>query len=423
MTKQVSNHRTASRRLAVASTIVLATIAAAACSSDDTSSVDTSSVDTSSVDTSSVETSDGGSSDEGPIVIGAVGDLTGGLSALGIAQQQMAQLAVNTINEDGGLLGRELQIQFVDGQSDPAQWALAVEELLDLPMITGGLTGAERDAIKDVVTEESIYIFPNLTDGEGECLNRMFTTGPVPEQQMIPFLDFLVDEAGGDRVLFLGSDYNFPRAANAAAIAHHEANGGTVVGEEYFALDATDFSSVVRTIEQEDPDVIFSNVIPPASFSLIRQLNEAGLWGDLVIGTAGSDEGWLFGVESDQIAGMYSALDYFAALEDETTVAIRDAYAEAFGEEPPISAAGGGSGIYRGIMLWAAAVEEAGTTDPDEVQEALHTASTDNAPGGPAAMIDQTRHAQMPTYIGRFTESAIEIVKTVEPSVEPTQCL
>lgn len=364
---------------------------------------------------------DAADSDE-PIVIGGISDLTGDLAPLGISQQQMAELAVLHLNEEGGVLGREVQIEYVDGASDPARWATSVEELLDHPMVIGALTGAERDAVKETVTESSIYIQPTLTDGEGECLDYMFTAGPVPEQQMIPFLEFLIEQAGGDRVYFLGSDYNFPRSANAITIAHLESIGGTVVGEDYFALDATDFATAVRTIEQEQPDIVFSNVIPPASFSLIRQLNEAGLWDSLVIGTPGSDEGWLFGVEPDQISGMYSALDYYEALDDEATVAIRDAYVEEYGEEPPISAAGGASGAYRGVMLWADAVETAGSLDRDAVEEAMHTASTDRAPGGPAEMVEGTRHARVPTYIGQFTTDTIEVLQAITPVPDPTQC-
>jgi hypothetical protein len=61
--------------------------------------------------------------------------------------------------------------------------------------------------------------------------------------------------------------------------------------------------------------------------------------------------------------------------------------------------------------------------EPDAVEEALHTASTTQAPGGPVEMIEGTRHAKMPTYIGQFTDEGLDIVQTIEPAVEPTQCL
>src|SRR5690606_13439375 len=170
------------------------------------------------------------------------------------------------------LFRSQLSVKYVDGASDPATWANRVRELASLPMIIGGLTSAERDAIKQAATRNSIYIWPQLTEGIGECDARMFSTGPVPEQQILPFVDFLIETAGDKRFYFLGNDYNFPRAVNAAAIAHLTAQGGEVLGEDYFPLDATDFSSAVNRIASTGPAVVFSNVIPPSSFALLRQI-------------------------------------------------------------------------------------------------------------------------------------------------------
>lgn len=313
---------------------------------------------------------DGGTGEDGPIEIGGISDLTGALAPLGLSQRNMVELAVADINDRGGVLGRDLTVRYVDGASDPATWASRVRDLSGIPLIIGGLTSAERDAIREAATADSLYIWPQLTEGEGECFERMFSTGPVPEQQVIPFIDHLMDELGASTFYFLGRDYNFPRAVNAIAMEHVRSRGGEALGEDYFALDATDFASAVSAISSAAPDAVFSNVIPPGAFSLIRQLNEAALWQDLTFATPGSDEGWLFGVEPDQIEGLYSCLDFYQDLEDSTTQEIIAAYDEEFGSDTPISAAGGATGAYRGIQLWAAAVEAAGSLDLADVEEA-----------------------------------------------------
>jgi len=362
----------------------------------------------------------GEEAETGPVRIGGISDLTGFLAFLGQSQKQMVELAVAEINSRGGVLGRQLEVQYVDGASDPATWATRVRDLTGVPLIIGGLTSAERDAIKAFATGNSLYIWPQLTEGEGECEDRMFTTGPVPEQQMVPFVDYLMDDLGARSFYVIGSDYNFPRGVSAIVIPHIEEKGGTVIDEKYFPLDATDFSSLVADVARERPDAIFSNVIPPGAYSLIRQLNEAGLWNDVVYATPGSDEGWLSGVERDQIAGLYSSLDYYESLTDPTTQSIISEYKKANPEGPPITAAGGATGAYRGVQLWAAAVEEAGTTDPAEVEAFLDSATTDRSPGGPVRMVAETRHAAIPTYIGRFTTTGIDVLQPILPVREPT---
>lgn len=363
----------------------------------------------------------GGGSATGPIVIGGISDLTGGLAGLGIAQQQMGLLAIKNLNAKGGVLGRKIEINYVDGETDPATWALRAKRLLDLPLVIGGLTGAERGAIKDIVTTRTMYIAPGYTEDAGaNCLDLMFGTGAVPEQFIIPLVDFLVEKTGGGTVYVLGSDYSYPKGTNKVAKARFAELGVKVVGEDYFPLDATTFASAVSKINDLKPDIVFSNVIPPTCFTLVKQIREAGLWDKIVFATPGSDEGWIAGGGAD-VDGVYACMDYFDSVDDAVSTKIRDQYYEEYGKTYPISSAGSATGVYRGIMLWADAVEKAGSTDPRKVAETMGTASTDDAPGGPATMVAGTHNAKIQSYIGQLSATGVKIIKTVAP-VDPPQC-
>lgn len=365
--------------------------------------------------------SGGDGSSKDPIVIGGISDLTGDLAALGIAQQQMGLLAIKRLNDQGGVLGRKIEINYVDGATDPSTWALRAKRLLDLPLVIGGLTGAERSAVKDIITARTMYIAPGYTEDAGQnCQNNMFGTGAVPEQFITPLVDYIVEKSGGGSVYVLGSDYDYPRGANKVALARFAELGVEVVGEDYFPLNATTFASAVNKIATLKPTMVFSNVIPPTGFTLVKQLHEAGLWDKIIFATPGSDEGWIAGGGA-QVAGMYACMDYFDTLDDKVSTEIRDAYYKEYGKKYPISSAGSATGVYRGIMLWADAVEKAGTTDPAKVAKTMENASTDYAPGGSAQMAPGTRNAKVATYIGQLTADKVNIVKTV-PLVDPPKC-
>lgn len=355
-----------------------------------------------------------------PIRIGGITDVTGGLAPLGVAQKQMGELAVKYLNDHGGVLGRQVEMEYLDGETDPAKWAQRAQELTDKSMVIGGLTGAERNAIIDVLSD-TIFITPGFTESpQTNCRPYVFGAGAVPNQFVIPLVNYMVENSGGKTVYMMGSDYDFPRGANAIAKQRFEELGVKVLDEVYYPLDETSFAPSVNVIAEQHPDMVFSNVIPPTSYTLVKQLHEAGLWDSFVFGTPGSDEGWIAG-GGENVYGMLANMDYFDSVDLGTSKDIREAYYSAYGHKYPISSAGSATGVYRGIMLWAAAVEEAGTTDVAKVLVTLDHAKTDNAPGGPAAISPGTHNTKLTSFIGQLGANGVEIVETVDP-VDPPAC-
>lgn len=363
----------------------------------------------------------GGDSGEGPITIGGISDLSGDLAPLGIAQKQMGDLAIAKLNADGGVLGRKVKIEYLDGATDPSAWALRAKRLLDRPMVIGGLTGAERNAVKDIITARTMFITPGYTENpSANCLDMMYAAGAGPDQFIVPLVEYIVKKSGGDTVYVLGSDYDYPRGNNKLAIAKFKELGVKVVGEDYYPLNATSFSPAVRKISSAKPAIVYSNVIPPTCYTLLKQLHEAGLWGKFLFATPGSDEGWIAG-GGDVTSGVYACMDYFDSVDDKVSTEIRKAYYDKFGRKYPISSAGSATGVYRGIMLWADAVEKAGSTDPKKVSEKMSGASTDQAPGGPAEMPKGSHNAKLPTYIGQLGPDGVQIVEKIE-AIDPPSC-
>ena len=68
--------------------------------------------------------------DEGPIKIGWLGDRTGDFSVVGVQKFNAANLAVNELNEAGGVLGRELVLVAEDAQSDNRRYQEMARKLI-----------------------------------------------------------------------------------------------------------------------------------------------------------------------------------------------------------------------------------------------------------------------------------------------------
>src|SRR5581483_2016231 len=71
------------------------------------------------------------------------------------------------------------------------------------------------------------------------------------------------------------------------------------------------------------------------------------------------------------------------------------------------------SGLYRGLRLWAAAVTEAGSLDPEDVIAALDHARIAEGPGGPAAMVPGQHHARLNVYIAQSRSGRFEVVENL----------
>ena len=127
-----------------------------------------------------------------PIKVGVIADQTGPLSFVGLANANVARMVIGDINAKGGLLGRQLQLHLEDGATDDATAAAAATKLVQedhVDVILGGIYSSTRQAIKGpaVVAGRTLYIYPEQYEGQ-EADPLIFCTGPVPAQQLAPFI-------------------------------------------------------------------------------------------------------------------------------------------------------------------------------------------------------------------------------------------
>ena len=180
-----------------------------------------------------------------PIRVGVIADQTGPLSFVGLANANVARMVIDDINAKGGLLGRQLELYLEDSATDDAVAEAKAAKLVEhdkVDVIFGGIYSSTRQAIKGpaVIKGKKLYIYPEQYEGQ-ECDPLIFCTGPVPAQQVDPFIPWLMRETGAKKFYLPSADYIWPHVMNARVREVVTANGGTIVGEEYFPLDHADY--------------------------------------------------------------------------------------------------------------------------------------------------------------------------------------
>ena len=367
---------------------------------------------------------------EPPIKLGMVLDMTGAIAVVGQASLNLTQIVVDDINKAGGILGRRVDIVVVDAASDPQTAAAKSHQLVSefkVDVAIGGNFSSTRDAIKGILAERGglIYIYPELYEG-GECKSKyVFSTGPVPTQQLIPFIPWLMANGYGKSFYLMSSDYIWPRSMDKQATTVIEKNGGKILGTNFIPVASTNVQATVNDVLQSEASCALSTVVPPALLPLLSQLWENGYTGKKGrIASMNADENLLPAVEAKALEGLASCQDYFQTIDDPFSKTLLERYKQRYPDwaKAQLAAASGTTGIYRGIKLWEAAVNAAKTTARDAVQKELDKAKLSEGLGGPCEMVPGSQHLRMPMYIGVVKNGAFELAQKYE-AIAPQDCV
>eukprot|EP00928_Gymnodinium_smaydae_P035489 TRINITY_DN24971_c0_g1_i2.p1 TRINITY_DN24971_c0_g1~~TRINITY_DN24971_c0_g1_i2.p1 ORF type:complete len:194 (+),score=37.99 TRINITY_DN24971_c0_g1_i2:68-649(+) len=167
----------------------------------------------------------------GETKVGILHSLTG---TMAISEQTVVNadlMAIDEINAAGGLLGQKIVPIIEDGESDWDVFAQKAEQFANpqsskhVVAVFGCWTSASRKKVLPVFEKHNHMLFyPVQYEGQ-ECSKNIFYTGPAPNQQIEPAVEWLL-RTTGNQLFLVGSDYQFPRTANDIIKGQLEALGG-----------------------------------------------------------------------------------------------------------------------------------------------------------------------------------------------------
>lgn len=364
---------------------------------------------------------------ETAIKVGLIADITGPLSFVGVANANLARMLVDDLNASGGLLGRPLELIIEDSETSDSAAAARADKLVrkdHVDVILGGIYSSARQAIKGPAVEQgkTLYIYPEQYEGE-EAHPLIFCTGPVPAQQVDPLIPWLMRKTGARKFYLPSADYIWPRVLNRKARAVVAAQGGTIVGEDYFPLDHSDYAATIDRIMSSGTEVVFNTIVPPGLTPFLAQLYDAGFTkrGGHLICTY-FDENFLNMVPAEHVEGLYGCLDYYQDVKDPFSAQLLARYNTRYPGAAKLTGGSACSGLYRGIALWAAAVTEAGSLEQGAVVRALDHARIAQGPGGGAEMVPGQHHLRLNMYIAQARKGDFKVVENLGV-IEPNEGL
>lgn len=324
---------------------------------------------------------DFGPSDSSVILVGLLHSLTGTMAISEVSLKEAELLAIDEINQAGGVCGKIIQPIIENGASDPTCFAAQAQKLLQadrVATIFGCWTSASRKAVLPILEHfNGLLWYPVQYEGL-ECSPHVFYTGACANQQVEPAVNWCLENYG-HRFYLIGSDYVFPRTVNQIIKAQLKQHQGITIAEQYIPLGETDFRSVITHIKHTQPHVVFSTLNGDSNLAFYQQYSLGGIAATdipILAVSVSEEELRLIG---ESATNHYACWTYFQSLDLPSNQNFVRNFQQRYGQErvtsDPIEAA------YSQVYLWKQAVEAAQSFAVDRVRQAAYHQKF-LAPGG-----------------------------------------
>ncbi|MBW3591393.1 MAG: urea ABC transporter substrate-binding protein [Actinobacteria bacterium] len=365
------------------------------------------------------------SGDQGDTIkVGVLQSLSGTMAISEVTVHNSQLLAIEQINEAGGVLGKQIEPIVEDGASDWPTFAEKAEKLLcsdRVATVFGGWTSASRKAmLPRFESLDGLLWYPVQYEGMEQSPN-IFYTGATTNQQILPGMEYL-KEQGKSKIFLVGSDYVFPRTANEEIKAYAAANDIEIVGEEYIPLGNQNVSTLVNKVVNAGPDAVFNTLNGDTNTAFFKEWESKGISPeDVPIMSVSVEEEAVRAIGAEFLAGHLVAWNYYQTIDTPENAAFVDAYKAKYGADTvtsdPMEAG------YVSVNLWAMAVEKADSTDKDAVREAAAGLEF-AAPEGPVTVDGATQHLHKTARIGLIGDDGqITQIDGSDGPIPPDPCL
>ncbi|GAB4229424.1 MAG: urea ABC transporter substrate-binding protein [Elainellaceae cyanobacterium] len=349
--------------------------------------------------TSGSSASGGGKGD--PIVVGSLLDATGAIALYGQAMIDGTTMAIDEINAAGGVLGRPLELKQYDTQSDIQKYTQFAQQLIlqdKVAVLMGGITSASREAVRPVIDKYQTLYFYNVRYEGGVCDKYTFINGVTPSGQQSVLIPWAVGQYG-PRIYTIAADYNYGQIAAKWAKVYASQSNGEVVREDFIPLDVSDFSTIISKIQDESPDMILSLLVGSNHEGFYRQYQAAN--GSIPIVSPTFQHAYVKDkVARPEYEGIVVAHSYLQEYSSPENQKFIDGWHAKFGEDKIVNDLG--MNTYVAWKMWAAAAEQAGSVDREEVTRVLESGFTYESPIGPI-QYDKTHHVNSTVWLAEAT--------------------
>lgn len=245
----------------------------------------------------------------GDILIASANPMTGDSAQFGDMKVKAIQLAIDEVNEAGGIEGRQVKLEIGDDIGNPKEAPNVAQKFTsnqDIMAIIGHWNSSCTLAARGIYEAAGIPVITDsvnkaITDGSSPHVVRVSLTDTAQATQLA---EYAFKQMDAKRVAILYTANDFGVGLNNDFTDKFEDLGGTVAtAETYFEGQSKDFSPQITKIKSSNADILFIAGYYTESALIARQARSAGL--DIpILGTEGSSSEQLIKLGGEAVEGM-----------------------------------------------------------------------------------------------------------------------
>jgi len=302
--------------------------------------------------------------EEGPVLIGVIAPLSGEAAVYGTTVSRAYDLAVEEINAEGGINGRQMKLIYEDGKCTRSDGATAAQKLINIDkvqVILGGVCSAETLAAAEITQAARVLLIspsatsPDITDA-GDLVFRTYPSDALEANLMAAYAD---EELGHERAALISENTDFAQGVRKAFIADWIERGNNVVFDEAYETGEADVSNLMTSLRTANAQVIY--VIPQTPTSgeeVLEQMRASSIRAQILGANSLFDQ-----TAFEEKPTLYENMILTRVHLDDQNAKMRaflSSFQEKYDEAPnePFSAA-----AYDAVYLIAEATSRVGSTD------------------------------------------------------------
>jgi len=328
------------------------------------------------------------------IKIGAIYPLTGSVASLGINCQRGAIFAVDEINSKGGILGKQVVIEYGDSTGDPKIGMSEAERLITQKDVCA-LFGCYQSAVTVVVSQvaqkykvpmiTAISTADTITSKGYDYFFRLSPTNMMYLRDMVQLIVDYNEKYGTNMIRAAVMAENTLNGQETAKWAKYwgEQMGLEMIDEIMYSHNAADLTSEVLTLKRDDPDVVFIDPYISDAILLIKTMHEQQFKPKIIVSKASGviDPDFLPAVE-EQGYGISTCVEWSEDFGKGTDIS------EAFQERFGVAMNGHSAEVYTAVWVLKTAIEQAGGPDTVKIQSSLDNMKIqEEFPDGPMIIL------------------------------------
>jgi branched-chain amino acid transport system substrate-binding protein len=350
------------------------------------------------------------------IAIGEFASLTGKEAAFGNSSHKGTLLAIEDLNNAGGVLGKKLRLVTEDTRSTPGESATVVRKLISRDKVIAVLgevaSGRSLEGASVCQPSKIPMISPSSTKPEvtekGDYIFRVCFIDPFQGKVLATFAHKTLKVQNVALLVDAAAPYSVGLASNFKET--FESMGGKVVLEQKFSSGDKDFKAQLTAIKAANPQAIFAPCYYTEAGLIVRQARDLGI----TIPVFGGD-GWeapeLLQIGGKAMEGTYYSTHYASEDQAPKVQEFVKKYRTRWNNETPDAMAALG---YDSAMVLVDAIKRAGTTDGPKLRDAIAATKDFEGVTGKTAL-DANRNATKPAVVITIKDGKFKYLETINP--------